>query len=69
MYLDKKPGIKTKIKQFFCKHKNVGFFRLETKFHHLHGEVVYTICEDCGKILKDEFMEWEELQMRFKEYR
>lgn len=69
MYIDKKSGIKTKIKQFFCKHKNVGFYRMETKFHSLNGEEVYTICEDCRKILESEFMEWEELQMRFKEYR
>lgn len=61
--------IKVKIKQLFCKHKNIEYKRRITKFNHLQGERVYKFCADCGKLLDSEFCTWEELKLRFEEYR
>lgn len=61
--------IKVKIKQLFCKHKNIEYKRRITEFHHLQGERVYKFCADCGKLLDSEFCTWEELKLRFEEYR
>lgn len=61
--------IKVKIKQLFCKHKNIEYKRRITKYHHLQGERIYKFCADCGKLLDSEFCTWEELKLRFREYR
>ena len=61
--------IKVKIKQLFCKHKNIEYKRRITKYHHLQGDRIYKFCADCGKLLDSEFSTWEELKLRFKEYR
>ncbi len=55
-----------KIKQLFCKHKNVEYKKLITKYHALNGELVYTFCADCGKLLEKEFLSNEEFLFRFK---
>lgn len=61
--------IKVKIKQLLCKHKNIEFKRRITKYHHLQGDRIYKFCADCEKLLDSEFCTWEELKLRFKEYR
>lgn len=61
--------IKVKIKQLFCKHKNIEYKRRITEYHHLQGDRIYKFCADCGKLLNSEFCTWEELKLRFKEYR
>jgi len=61
--------IKVKIKQLFCKHKNIEYKRRITEYHHLHGDRIYKFCADCGKLLDSEFYTWEELKLRFEEYR
>lgn len=58
-----------KIKQLFCKHKNIEYKRRITEYHHLQGDRIYYFCADCGKLLDSEFCTWEELKLRFKEYR
>lgn len=49
-----------KIKQLFCKHKNIGYYTKNSKFHHLQGERVYRICQDCNKVVDSEFLSNEE---------
>ncbi len=61
--------IKVKIKQLFCKHKNIEYKRRITEYHHLQGDRIYKFCADCGKFLDSEFCTWEELKLRFEEYR
>lgn len=61
--------IKVKIKQLLCKHKNIEYKRRITEYHHLQGERIYKFCADCGKLLDSEFCTWEELKLRFGEYR
>ena len=58
-----------KIKQLFCKHINIEYKRRITEYHHLQGDRIYKFCADCGKLLDSEFCTWEELKLRFKEYR
>lgn len=60
--------IRLKIKQHFCKHKNVEYCRRKTEFHHLQGDCIYKFCADCGKLLDSEFCTWEEIMLRFKAY-
>lgn len=60
--------IKKKIKQLFCKHKNIEYFRRKSIYHPLHGEMIYMLCADCGKELGSRFYTNEELCMSFKEY-
>lgn len=55
-----------KLKQLFCRHKNVGYYQKNSIFHALNGERVYRICEDCGKIIDSEFLDTEEFYRRFK---
>ena len=40
-----------------------------TEYHHLQGDRIYKFCSDCGKLLDSEFCTWEELKLRFEEYR
>lgn len=61
--------INVKIKQLFCKHKNIEYKRRITEYHHLQGDRIYKFCADCGKLLDSEFYTWEELKLRFEEYR
>lgn len=65
----RKNQIKVKIKQLFCKHKNIEYKRRITEYHHLQGDRIYKFCTDCGKLLDSEFCTWEELKLRFEEYR
>lgn len=58
-----------KIKQLFCKHKNIEYKRRITEYHHLQGDRIYKFCADCGKLLDSEFCTWEELKPRFEEYK
>lgn len=51
------------------KHKNIEYKRRITKYHHLQGDRIYKFCADCGKLLDSEFCTWEELKLRFEEYR
>lgn len=61
--------IKVKIKQLLCKHEIIEYKRRITEYHHLQGNRIYKFCSDCGKLLDSEFCTWEELKLRFKEYR
>lgn len=61
--------IKVKIKQLFCKHKNIEYKRRITEYHHLQGDRIYKFCADCGKLLDSDFCTWDALKLRFKEYR
>ncbi len=44
-------GLKIKIKEIFCRHKNTQSMVKKEKFHALCGTTVYEVCQDCGKIL------------------
>lgn len=55
-----------KIKQLFCRHKNIEYKRPITKYHALSTETVCTFCVDCGKLLKTEYISNEEFLLRFK---
>lgn len=61
--------IKVKIKQLLCKHKNIEYKRRITEYQHLQGDRIYKFCADCGKLLDSEFCTWEELKLKFEEYR
>ena len=50
---------KNKFKQFFCRHINNGWYLENTLFQSLKGERHYNICNDCGKVLKERFFEYE----------
>jgi hypothetical protein len=55
------------VKQLFCRHKNIEYKQPITKFHALNTEPVYTVCADCGKLLKIEHLSNEEFLLRFRE--
>jgi hypothetical protein len=61
--------IKIKLNRLFCKHKKVEYKERISRYHPLHGERIYTFCEDCGKMLGSRFYTNEELCMSFEEYR
>lgn len=50
---------KGKIGQFFCKHKDTGWYTKKEMFLSLRGEQRYHICRDCGKVIGEQFMEYE----------
>lgn len=50
---------KSKLAQFFCGHKNTGWYRKDFPFENLRGERHYKVCEKCGKVLGERFMEYE----------
>ncbi|GAB3062021.1 hypothetical protein ACFOU0_05955 [Salinicoccus sesuvii] len=56
-------GIKQKgrIGQFFCSHKNNGWFKKvgASHFSALNGERRYQICKDCGKEINSFFAKYE----------
>ena len=64
--ISKNQSFKQKIKQLFCKHKNIGYYRMQTKYHNIQGENVYRICEDCNKIIDREFLSNEDFMYRFR---
>ena len=66
MKLNKRETIKTKIKQLFCKHKNIEYMQPRTKYLTLNTETVCTFCADCGKLLKTEHISNEEFLLRFR---
>jgi len=47
---------KSKIGQFFCKHKNVNWYAKKEPFQTLSGDRQYKICMDCGKRLDERFI-------------
>lgn len=47
---------KGKIGQFFCRHKNTGWFLKSEPFFNLNGDRHYKICKDCGKQLGKQFI-------------
>lgn len=58
--------LKTRIKQLFCKHKNIEYKEPITKFHALNTNTVCTFCVDCGKLLKTEYISNDEYLFRFR---
>lgn len=55
-----------KLKQLFCRHKNVGYYEKQSPFRALNGVRVFKICESCGKIIGSEFLSIEEFYFRYK---
>ena len=54
--IPKKTKLKTKIRQLFCRHKNIEEYTEDSvMFLHLQGETVYHVCDDCKKIIKTTF--------------
>lgn len=51
--------VKGKIGQFFCKHKNTGWYTKSHKFKSLQGDTQYKVCKDCGKELASVSCEYE----------
>lgn len=47
---------KSKIKQFFCKHKNTIWYEMKGPFFSLNGERHYKFCNDCGKKVDERFI-------------
>lgn len=58
--------IREKIKQLFCKHKEIEYKKKIQPFHNIQGETVYMFCKDCGKLLGTKFMSNEEFYASFK---
>lgn len=50
---------KNKIMQMFCRHKNIGSFKQQSKFQSISGETVLHICKDCGKQMGKQFLRYE----------
>lgn len=50
---------KSRFKQFLCRHRKRGWYLENTLFQSLNGERHYNICEDCGKVLDERFLEYE----------
>lgn len=57
--------MKNRIKQLFCRHKNIEYKQPVSKFHALNTATVCTFCADCGKLLKTEYIDINEFYMRF----
>lgn len=57
---------KSKLAQLLCKHNNKSWGQIPTRYHALNTEHVLLICEDCGKILKEEVISNEEYLLRFR---
>lgn len=55
-----------KLKQIFCRHKNIEYKQPIQKYHALNTETVCTFCADCGKLLLTEYISNEEFLFRFK---
>lgn len=50
---------KGKLGQFFCKHKNNGWYKKNSTFSIISGEQSYKVCRDCGKILDEQFIRYD----------
>lgn len=50
---------KNRLLQFFCKHKNIGSFREQSKFQSISGETHHHICKDCGKQIGKRYLRYE----------
>jgi hypothetical protein len=49
----------TKIKQKFCKHKNIQWYESNQRSIHLRlGPELFKICDDCGKELSKMRLDW-----------
>lgn len=59
--------LKTMLKQMVCRHKIEVRVKRE-EYHHLQGDTVYHVCRKCGKVVKEEFMGWEEQLARYGRY-
>ena len=57
--------MKNRIKQLFCRHKNIEYKTPVSKYHALNTVTVCTFCTDCGKLLKTEHMDIDEFYTRF----
>lgn len=53
--------VKNKLFQFFCKHKNKGWYRDDsTYFQIIHGERHYEVCRNCSKVLDEKFIDYDD---------
>lgn len=59
-------NILSKIKQLFCRHKNLGYYRIISKYSNIQGCTVFSYCVDCGKKLGSEFYTWDSFFNTFK---
>lgn len=50
-----------------CRHEIEVRVKRE-EYHHLQGDTVYHVCRKCGKVVKEEFMGWEEQLARYGRY-
>lgn len=56
-----------KLKQLVCRHEPWLYVKEEV-FQHLQGKTVYHVCRKCGKVMKEEFLTWEEQLERYGRY-
>lgn len=54
-----------RIRQLFCRHRNLEYKEPITIYHALNSNTVCTFCKDCGKLLKTEHISNEEYLFRF----
>ena len=61
MKKDRVNNPKSKIAQFFCRHKHTEWYtkKSNSPFSAISGERRYLICEDCGKEIRSFFAEYE----------
>lgn len=57
-------NLKTKIKQMFCRHETESYLR-KGEFSHLQGSTICYVCRKCGKVVKEEFLTWEDQLARY----
>jgi RNA polymerase-binding transcription factor DksA len=50
---------KSKLKQFFCRHKNTGWYQKDSNLLIISGETHYHVCHDCGKEIDRRFLAYE----------
>ncbi len=50
---------KSKIAQFFCKHKRTCWCTKVSTYYNISGERRYLVCEDCGKVLNSYFHKYD----------
>lgn len=60
-------SLKTMLKQMVCRHEIEQYVK-EEGYHHLQGVTVYHVCRKCGKVVKEEFLTWEEQLARYGRY-
>lgn len=59
--------LKTILKQMVCRHEIEQRVKKE-EYSHLQGDTVYHVCRKCGKVVKEEFLTWEEQLARYGRY-